>query len=460
MEFFFTIFFLLFYYIRPQDWVSGLSGMNLIQPIIGGWLLVMFAARSRPSPLQGLARTPHDWLIFIYLSYIVLIGDGAIMSILPFLAFYLLTIQSISTWKRLRTYLVFWNGALVAIAAIAILSKFGIDLTGAQDNFFTKTGRLAIGTWLHNNPNALCHAIVAALASSYTLYFWKGTSSGKALAFPLCAGIVFYCAWMTQSKGGYIAGAVTLLFALILGRPRWLQILAISMALVGGISVLSFLPRMNEMGDLRNDEGYIGRVLAWQMARTTERNNPTGVGWKDFIAEVHWEERGKTVIVPKATHSSYVQVGADLGRYGLFLYLAVLWCAFHTVLSVKSSNTLEERCRRVILLFLIANAVSGWMVNRQYHTEYFLMIAAAAAFHRLKKAEELSVSSEPETPNAVPDLPQETVMLHARIEVETADSKKSRASKPIWNRFGVRDVCICIALTWLTLFTWDYLMRN
>lgn len=455
MEFFFAVFFLLFYYIRPQDWMAGLSGMNLIQPIIGMWLLVIFAGKSKSSPFPGFARTPHDWIMLVYLAYIVFLAEGPIMGILPYLAFYFLTVHSVNSWERLLRYLTFWNGALIAVSSIAVLSTVGLDFTGAQDNYFTQTGRLAIGTWLHNNPNALCHAVVVAISSSYLLYFWRKPMLSRLFIFPGLASIVFYCAWLTQSKGGYLVGAGTLLLTIIIGRPKWIQALVIAVAMVGGVSVLSFMPRMNEMGDLRNDDGFMGRILAWEMARTTERNNPTGVGWKQFTAYIEWEENNQTIVVPKATHSSYVQVGADLGKYGLFLYLACLWCGLHTLVAFKSTNTLQERCRRVLLAFFIANLISGWMVNRQYHTEYFLMIAATGAMHRLRKGDEAEAqySNDSETVSEEVALPEYPIVLPQSQKLQTL-------GKPLWDRFGLVDMLSCMGLTWLTLATWDYLMKN
>jgi hypothetical protein len=472
MEFFFAVFFLLFYYIRPQDWVPGLSGMNLVQPIIGIWILVLFFGRSKPSPLPGFLKTPHDWVLLAYLAYIVLFANGPIMAILPFFAFYFLTVQSLTSWDRVLRYLKFWTIALFAVACIASLSTVGLDLTGAQSNRFTQVGRLAINTWLHNNPNALAHSVVIILPMSYVLFFWQRGLLSKMVSFTLFSGVAFYCAWQTQSKGAYLVGAVTLLFALIIGRPRWLQVLALSLALTVGISALSFLPRMGEMNNLRSDEGVQGRLIAWEMARTTERNHPTGVGWKQFIAEIPWKEGEQYVVVRKATHSSYVQVGADLGRYGLFLYLACIWCCFHTLLVVKSEDITQERCRRLLLILLLANVLSGWMINRQYHTEYFLILAAVAAVHRLKKANELapgtsknpSDEEDPKEKQRSKVRALQAAWRGARLRKRTPTSPDVAAptvmGKSLWNRFGFLDLTLCAGLTWLTFWTWDYLMRN
>lgn len=476
MEFFFAILFLLFYYIRPQDWVPGLEGAELIKPIIGAWLLVLVASRSRPSPLSGILRTPHDWIMILYLGFIVFFADGSIMAVLPFLAFYLLTVQSVNSWPRLLSYLKYWNGALITLAAAGVLSYYGIDPTGAQDLWYTEMGRLAIGTWMHDNPNALGHSIVVAIPLSFVLFFWKGSAISRFLVFPLIAATVFYCAWETQSKGAYLIGGALVVLAFILGKPKWLQVTAISAALIVGVSALSFLPRMSEMGDLSADEGVQGRLLAWEMARTTVERNEFGVGWNKFIAHIQWKEGNRTLIIPKATHSSYVQVAADLGKWGLFLYLAGIWACIHTLLLTKTTNIAEERCRRALMVVVIANVLSGWMINREYHTEYFLMIAVTAAMHRLRKGDELAVVESRQTPPdsslspgstkdpaaAVPILAtvKEAWENRAPLAFEPETAGEVVARKPLWNRFGLFDLGCSAALTWLTFQAWDYFMRS
>jgi hypothetical protein len=478
MEFFFAILFLVLYYIRPQDWVPGMSGVEIVRPLVAFWILALAAGQSRPSPLPGFARTPHDWAMFAYLGYILFFGGGSIMGLLPFLAFYVLTVQSVNSWDRLRRYLVVWNGLLFGLALLGVLSTVGIDPTGAQSVWYTQIGRLSLGTWMHNNPNALAHSIAAALPASYILFFWKGSLTGRTVVFPFFAAVVFYCAWLTQSKGGYVVAAALIVIALILGRPRWLQIIAVAATLTVGVSALSFLPRMSEMGNLRADEGVQGRLLAWEMAKTVADTKANGEGWKKFHAMIPWREGNRVLIVPKATHSSYVQVAADLGRYGLFLYFAALWCALHTVLYFKSADTGQERCRRVLLIFLFGNIISGWMINREYYTEYFLLIAATAALHRLRKADELAALAKEESPDITPEVTPVSAgqkstdfVLRTIGPIKEAWRPRERPAfelaplsplsrKPLWNRFGLFDLASSFTLTWLTFLTWDYILKN
>lgn len=469
MEFVLAIFFLLFYYLRPQDWVAGLEGANLIKPIMAIWAGIILMARSRPSPLVGWMRTPHDWMILIYYGYVVVTApdpNSVLTGFLPLVVFYAFTVQSVNTWERLLKYLKWWNLALALVALLAVLSLIGFDPTGARDATDRFVGRLCIGTWLHDNPNALGHSVVVVMPLSYFLFFWRGTGNGRFIIFPIFTALAYYCVFRTESKGSFLVGGSLFALLFVIGRPKIVQILAITGALTMGVSALSFLPRMSEMNDLRSDEGVQGRLLAWEMARTASRAHATGEGWGQFQAYIDWREGDRMIYaIPKATHSSYVQVAADLGVYGLFIYLACIWTALHTLLAFRPRNDLEDRCRRAILIIITANLISGWMINRQYHTEYFLMIAATAALHRLRKSEDIAAAAEadankpesapevvPEHPVAVP-VPTPAFIVNRTQQVVTV-------VKRFWNRIGVSDVAVSVTMTWMALYIWDYVLES
>ena len=468
MEFFLAVFFVLFYYIRPQDWVPGLGGMGLVKPIIAIWVAVLCTSRSRESPLPGVLKTPHDWIIltyWIYVAYATPDWMGALTGFLSLVAFYALTVQSVNTWPRLQSYFKWWIIALTVVAILANLIPLGIDLTGGQqrtDRFF---GRLTLGTWIHHNPNALAHSVITVIPASYFLFFWRGTVLGRFVVFPIVSGLAFWCVFQTESKGAFLVGGIMVASIFIIGRPKSVQIAAIAIVLGLGVGALSFLPRMAQMNDLGADEGVQGRLLAWEMARGVSKTHETGLGWQEFHALIDWQEGTQMLYdIPKSTHSSYVQVGADLGGYGLFIYLAGLWCVLHTLLSFRPANEMEDRCRRVLWILLLSNVISGWMINHQYHTEYFLLVAAAAALHRLGKGEELQIAtthSSESSESRLPDVQSEGEIPESVTPAYTIKKDNDWAgAKPMWNRFGILDLGVCIGLTWLAFWLWDYVLEN
>lgn len=433
MEFFLSVFFLFLYYIRPQDWIGALQGFNIMRPLILLWIIALASGRNR-SPLPGLLRTPHDWVMLAYILYVSWTAPdqkGAFMGFLPLVVFYALTVQSLSSWERVLGYLKAWNWMLCGVALIAMASLYGLDITNAAQATKIMLGRLCLGTWLHNNPNALGHSIVVILPLSYFLYFWRGGFNGRMVLFPAMCALAYVCAVQTQSKGSYLVAGMLFVLIFIIGRPLPVKILAVAFAMTAGVSALSFLPRMSKMNDLRSDEGVQGRLMVWDMAKGELAN--TGYGWKQFVAYIEWE--GEMIL--KATHSSYVQVGAELGIYGLCIFLAGIWVSFRSLATSHRFTTLDddwERCRRVGLILVLSYAASSWMINREYHTEYFLMIAVAAAIHRL------CVSGQ-----------QESAMENAAA---------APSSLKVWNRLGPLDFAASALMTWGVLQMWDYILKN
>ncbi len=460
----FALIFLGIYYIRPQDWISGMAGFNIIRLIMMGWMATFLLNGSR-SPLKGWFRTPHDWAIvalYIYVAWNAPSEAGATSGVFSLVAFYFLTTQALSSWDKVLGYLKCWNILLVTLATLGVLQTVGIDITSGKaltEMFF---GRLALGTWLADNPNALGHSVIAAIPLSYILIFWRGTVIARTVVFPIFVTLIVWCAWKTESKGAFTVGGVLTVLVFVVGRPKWVKVIVLAAALIAGIGALKFLPRMEQMGNLREDEGVMGRLMAWELAKLEMEQRPYGVGWKQFVAWIDWQEGDYIETLSKSTHCSYVQAGADLGRYGLFFWLLALWTAFRSVLTFKSLDENEERCRRAILLLVVAYTTSNWMINREYHTEYYLLIAVAAAFHRLRWATEIEsqgavISGDGSDENATPSLDSKDSIDD---EETMPDEDADKIVRPIWKRLGLIDLAGGIAMVYAVLEIWDYILVN
>ena len=465
MEFRTALLFLFLYYIRPQDWIPSITGFNIIRPMIIIWLVSLISARTRPA-ISGVLRTPHDWAMLAYYVYVVWNSpdqNATLKGFLPYVVFYAFTIRSLTTWERVLGYLKFWNLMLIGVAALAVASLYGVDIVGAKDMTDKFLGRLCIGTWLHDNPNALAHSVIVILPLSFVLYFWNNGIIGRAVLFPACAVLACYCVYETESKGAFLVGGILFVMIFVVGRPKFVQILVLAMAATMGVSALSFLPRMEKMGDLRSDHGVQGRLMVWEMARNVTEKKSSGEGWKQFQGSIVWLGQ----IENKATHSSYVKVSADLGVYGLFFYLLPMWLALRSLLTstrLARDEPDKERCRRAAMLLIIAYMISGWMINREYHIEYFLIVAVAAAIHRLHLAEEQEVvmaAQKAALKQESGEPPEGEEEEHLPVSAATpAYLALYETGQRLWNRITVVDVGLAAAMTWAVLFTWDYVLEN
>jgi O-antigen ligase len=472
-----AIIFLLLYFVRPQDWVPGMAGLNIIRPLMAVGLISLFTG-TPPISRQKLVATPIDWMMLVYLAYLAYTSPdliGAIKQLIPILAFYYVTVLSLTDKEKLCRYLYYWLAALILVTIAGLLTQFGIDFTNAGEQIQKVDGRLLINTWLLNNPNSLGHTVVIALPLAYLLVWWKRNPVAKMLAVGL-AIVAFQCAVYTQSKGAFLAGAGLLMVGFTFGRPIWVQGIALTLALSMGIGGLMYLPRMSGMANLRADEGVLGRILAWEVAQTAYYSSATGAGWKQFSAEIEWEGQK----YPKATHSSYVKAAADLGPIGLFFYLSLICLSLRALIQYPGLNTSMERTRRAIFVLLAALCISGWMIDRPYHTEYFLVMAVAAAYLRLSLEARSPKREEHDAPvtagNANPMTPPQLQPFgvnarsgdrsHASLipPLPVEDTARPRTGnetrKKLWRRYGWLDLVIGIAALKTVEWLWEYILQN
>lgn len=455
MDFFAVSAILIIYYIRPQDWVPGFAGTNVIEPIAIIAIIAVFLCRR--TRIQGRHfRTPQNWLMLLYGSYIILTSpdlNEALTGFLPLAVFYWVTLESLDSEKRIVTYLNLWFAMLMSVAGLGVMSLYGIDLTGAAEMTERFKGRLALGTWIHGNPNSLAHTVIVAIPVCYFLMIWRSGMLNRLQAIPLLI-IAGYCVYCAQSRGAFVAGILLVAFALVLGRGKLVQLFAVLFLLSSATALLSTLPRMKF--DIRSDEGIQGRIMAWEIARTSSRRELSGEGWKKFDAYIEYEGRTSR----KATHSCYVRVAADLGYPGLFLYWAIMWCALRSLFTLKIESIEVERLRRVLLVMLGAYIISGWMIDRSYYVEYFLIAAVSAALHRLQSEKTgAQIASYYEgspgrhgcmETGSKPGYPAQD------IDEEPMDTKRHLP----WARFGLLDCAVTIALTYATLRVWDYILET
>ena len=460
MEFLAAILFLILYFARPQDWVPGLEGLNVIKPII---LLgfIGLISRERRVPRWRWMNTPHEWVMVAYVLhgiYLDPVWDEAFSAVLPLVSFFFLTSQALNTEERMDKYFLWWAGCVTFMCMVGVLTDMGIDITKARDYIDMNLGRLCLNTYLLNNPNAMGHTAATAFPLVFFALIFRRDFGVKALAIPMFM-MIGQSVVATESKGAYMSSAAAIVAALMIGRSFLAQVIVGCLLFIGGSVATSALPRMADSTAMQFDEGIMGRALAFEGARSLYTFGPPA-GWNRFQAIIPWEGED----VEKSTHSSFVQVGADQGPVGLFLYLAVIGCALRAVLTLRTSSDVLERARGVLFALIVGYCVSGWMINRSYHSEYFLMMGAVAAFHKLARERRLSDAGvklnddgEPLIVGSADPVPVFTAVPSEQgggIEVREED----RPWKKMWNRFGLIDFGIAYGLLYVVVWFWDYLI--
>lgn len=426
MDFVSVILFLVMYYLRPQEWLSILNAFRPVQ-LIMILALVSLIRREPKLRFRDLVQTPHDWLIVAYFLWTIFTSPtrwGTFSAIQSQILLYFVVVQSVPDTMKMKKMIAWWSGLLMVIAALAVSSEFGFDPFNSYDlTHGAMKGRLALHLSIFNNPNGLAHSIVPVIPMLFFLLFWKKTFSKPAI---LILALPLYCIYLTMSKGAFLCGFVTLLATLTFGRPRIVQIGLVATAGIMGYGALFLLPRMNELNKSKSDAAIQGRIAAYRFGLECMRTHTTGIGLGNFTRDffrygpLEYPEHQKRLIVQvngrdvirtlplvghhyrKATHGVYNQNGAELGRFGLFLLVGILYSCFRTLMTAKTADTEEERIRRILFAITLAYAVSGWMVDFTYRPSFFVMVATTGAFHRLLRRGQDDPVQENTADSAVP----------------------------------------------------------
>lgn len=477
MEFRLVLLILAIYHVRPHDWIPGIQGVGLLAPLVLLTTLVIMQ-RGRIDDWDALLKAPHTWFFLGYAGYASMTSGnvtGTAREFLVLFLYFLCVVKALNTERRIYLFGVTWAVCVLILALLGVAGLHGIDFVNAQGRFERWGGRLAIETWMHNNPNAYGHTVIVAIPLVYFWLFWKRGLGPRMVAVALIL-LAFQCVVYTESKGAFLSGFAATTACFVFGRPRIVQILVLVSALTIGGALLAALPRMADMGNLRADEGVLGRLLAWEVALTTMRNDFTGTGWRQFEAWYPWEGQ----MIQKDTHSSYVEIGANLGWPGLVFFFGMLWLIYRTLArSQLPDNEEVERTRRMLAGILVAYAASSWMVNWAYRMDFLFVFAASAAlslvYHRRRaelKAEEQARKGQPNDDGAAvgasgSGLPWPPPI---RIQVATAggpavrevelEEETGRRWPKVWRKPTLADLAMAAAGAWVVVYIWEYVIMN
>lgn len=386
MDFVGIVLFVIALYVRPQEFFSI---FDALRPALASMAMTgvgLFLREGGVSPKQ-IIRTPMDWMMALYFIYILFWTPGTFgelwSELYPFIGFYFLVTLTLTSMRRIYVYLAWVCGAVMFIAVMALLSLVGVDPVDSASSTAASHGRLTLNTSLFRNPNGLGHSVMVAVPLLYFFMFWKRPIFVKEVGLPLMF-LPLLCTFFTESKGAFIAGAGAIAATLAFGRPKWVQFILLPILAALAITALPFLPRFGEVqfggGQARQDEAVLGRIEAFEFGKEAMEQTPYGLGYKQFFPNFL---RKVGELRAHASHSSYVQVGAEFGWWGLLLFSGILYTCFQTLMRARTADDNEERIRRMLFCAILSFAVSSWMIDFAFRAIFFVTVAMISAFHRI-----------------------------------------------------------------------------
>jgi len=365
--------YLIFLYIRPQEFIPGFVGFPIMLMIsaatAGVTVLVMIVRRTS----LGVGRAPQNWLMLwmfvamvlsqavrfnVYALEITL--DRFIPTTLMF--FLIVALSSTQTKVKITIYLLLIMTVFLAVTGIYQFYA-GVSL-GGQEMY---EGRIqSIG--IFSDPNDLAMALLLVLPLTM-LHMFSGNAFVKAFYFVIFA-LLSYAVYLTGSRGGTLAYG--LLMFLFFSR-RW----GLAKGLIVGavMAVVIFAAGPSRMGDISTGEASAaGRIEAWTIALDLFQSYPVfGVGAWQFT-EYHF----------RVVHNSLLQCASELGLFGLFPWIMLFY------ISIKNLHFISRKCREVgetelgfladaVNFALVAYLAAAMFLSRTYTEVPYILLALAAA---------------------------------------------------------------------------------
>jgi len=130
------------------------------------------------------------------------------------------------------------------------------------------------------------------------------------------------------------------------------------------------------------------------------------------------------------------------------LYMSALCCALRTMLIYHGVSRAMDRLRGALFALLVGYMASGWMINRSYHLEFFLIMGAIAAYQNLCRRLVAAPALEP------------AGTMSASIGRSPAKTQGPARLAKQWHRYGLLDLCFAFVALQAVLKVWDYVLAS
>jgi len=210
---------------------------------------------------------------------------------------------------------------------------------------------------------------------------------------PFCAMSVIF----TFSRGAFLALIVSLFAFALLQKRTTLALVGLALAGLIGAAVVpvsrEYLDRVSTIRTYEEvgDDSALGRLHFWRVAINMAKDNPTGVGLRNYEAAYdRYDFLQGRFGNGRAVHSSYFQVLAETGFAGLAIYVALFGFAAATLLRIRRAKYPSDDERRffrssanALLCSMIAFMVGGAFLSLALNDLSWLTFALVAALDRL-----------------------------------------------------------------------------
>jgi len=372
MQFTALLFYIFAVFIRPQEWIPALEGFPLVDFIAGITILLTIMAVT--TKRMYLPRVPENifmvgFFLATLISHIVhgYLGGFilAFQDIGKTLIFYFLIVIIVDKVYKVRIigWLLVFSALFMAISGILQYFK-GVGFAGIMPIMDDRGTVRVIGYGIFSDPNDLALFFAAALPFVFAFFLERRSFYAGAIA-AISGALILLAAWCTNSRSGILAIIVA---GLMFFRRRYRGATWVLLAVIFIIVMAAFLPSRFTGGLL--DKSSYERIIYWGFGNQMFKANPIfGVGYAMFASHAGWH----------AAHNSFVQCYAELGFFGYFFWIALLYSVLYGLWTLKDRGECLGEKQNLVLDDAILASIAGYLtagllLSRAYILPLYILI--------------------------------------------------------------------------------------
>jgi len=375
MSFFLLLLYLVCIIIRPQDWVSGMVAMPLIDilAIFTAFFLFFERAASRS---KVFIRVPQNKLmvglfVSIVLSHLVhTYFAGLIASFNKFIVLFILFYLMLNVVNTGRKYQIAVWLIIAMVFVLVFQGMYQVDHGygwAGQNITFDKHRNEARINWIgiFNDPNDLALLFVVAVGILLSSLFGKVNFIQRAASLGAIA-FLFYGIFLTNSRGGLLALMATLFFFFVRKTKRF-----VFGSIIGGLCIFAiFAIGPSRLGIISVEEGSAySRVELWYQGILLFKANPLfGVGFDMYMDSL-----------PQTAHNSYILALAELGVLGLFFWMALIYSSLKGLSVIQAKDEQLRDSAIGLQSALVGFCVAAFFLSRTYVIMPYLLFALSGS---------------------------------------------------------------------------------
>ena len=330
---------------------------------------------------------------------------------------YFLTANLIVTERWLRRCLTSLLAGAAVTAGYGILQYLMGDVSNRWQDpaLFSDLAGRSVSTF--GNPNVLGEYLLLTLPFALVLIFYAG-SAARRWAGLFCSVLLLGCLTLTWSRGAWLGCLAGMLILGLLCSRRTVQLLPLGLAVAPAAFFLlpgSVIHRFLSIGNLQDHPtAYRLQVWrsSWEMLKSCWKGG-VGLGTDAFVAAFPLFARSG-VENALHSHSLYMEIGIELGWFGLLIFLILLFLLAQNTFSFSWQEKLgqvdrigaraELESRRATALNAAAfSAIFGFAVqgftdyvfyNYRIYAMFWLILGLSEAIRRGNRESALTVRPE------------------------------------------------------------------